>query len=163
MLQLKNILVPIDLSENSINSFYLGCTLINQSSGLLHLMHVIKPHYSTESLVDEDKLRTLKINNVREEMFKFINEIPHPSANITEVIKFGDPKKEILAYSQENNVDLIIINSHGWTGRLNAMMGNVASNIFKLSSVPVICLKNYSEIAMKDFSRLNSTAENWVG
>jgi nucleotide-binding universal stress UspA family protein len=163
MLNLKNILVPIDLSENSIHSFNLGCTLSNQSGGLLHLMHVIKPNYNSDSLVDEDHLQKIKVNNVREELYKFIHEIPHPEANITEVIKFGEPLKEILSYSEKNNIDLIVINSHGWSGRLNSMMGNVANNIFKFSSVPVICFKNYTESAMKDFTRLHSTAENWVG
>ncbi len=163
MLMLKNILVPIDLSENSKDSFYLGCTLMNQSGGILHLVHVIKPHYNTELLVDEDKLNEFKVNNVKEEMNKFIHEIPHPEAKISEVILFGEPKREILKYSQENNIDMIIVNSHGWTGSLNVMMGNVASNVFKLSPIPVICLKNYNENALKDFSRLHSTAENWVG
>lgn len=163
MLKLKNILVPIDLSENSTDSFFLGCTLTNQSGGLLHLMHVIKPNYNTESLIDEDKIHKLKISNVREEMYKFMHEIPHPDANITEVIKFGEPRKEILTYAQENNIDLIIVNSHGWTGRLSTIMGNVASHVFRLSNIPVICLKNNNENALRDFSRLHSTAENWVG
>ncbi len=163
MLKLRNILVPIDLSENSIHSFNLGCTLSNQSGGVLHLMHVIKPHYSTGSLINEDNLKKIKIHNVKEELHKFINEIPHTSANITEVIKFGDPLKEILSYSEKNNIDLIIVNSHGWSGRLNTIMGNVANNLFKFSSVPLICFKNYTENALKDFTRLHSTAENWVG
>ena len=163
MLNLRNILVPIDLSENSIHSFHLGCTLTNQSGGLLHLMHVIKPHYSSGALVDEDHLHKIKINNVREELYKFIHEVPHPEANITEVIKFGEPLKEILSYSEKNNIDLIIVNSHGWSSRLSTMMGSVANNIFKFSAVPVICFRNYTESAMKDFTRLHSTAENWVG
>ena len=163
MLNLRNILVPIDLSENSIHSFQLGCRLTNQSGGLLHLMHVIKPHYSSGALVDEDHLHKIKINNVREELYKFTHEIPHPEAKITEVIKFGDPLREIIGYSETNNIDLIVINSHGWSGRLNATMGNVANNIFKFSTVPVICFKNYTESAMKDFTRFHSTAENWVG
>lgn len=163
MLNLRNILVPIDLSENSIHSFQLGCSLTNQNGGLLHLMHVIKPYYSSGALVDEDHLHKIKVNNVREEMYKFIHEVPHPAANITEVIKFGDPLKEILSYSEKNNIDLIIVNSHGWSGRLNTMMGSVANNIFKFSSVPVICFKNYTESAMKDFTKFHSTAENWVG
>jgi nucleotide-binding universal stress UspA family protein len=163
VLKLKNVLVPIDFSENSINSFYLGCSLTRQSSGLLHLMHVIKPNYVSESLIDEDKIHKLKLNNAREELYKFINEIPHPPANITEIIKFGDPEKEILNYSAQSRIDLIIINSHGWTGKLSSTMGNVANNIFKFSSIPVICLKNFNEAQAKDFSRYYSTAENWVG
>ena len=163
MLNLKNILVPIDLSENSIHSFNLGCALSNQSGGILHLMHVIKPHYSSGSLINEDNLKKLKTHNVKEELHKFIHEIPHPEANIVQVIKFGEPIKEILEYADKNTIDLIIVNSHGWSGRLNTAMGNIATKIFKYSSVPVICFKNYTESALKDFSRLHSSAENWVG
>lgn len=163
MLSFKNILVPIDLSENSIYSFTLGCCLSNHSGGLLHLMHVIKPHYSSGSLVDEDHLHKIKINNVREELYKFIHEIPHPETGIIEIIKFGDPLREILNYSEKNNIDLIIINSHGWSGKLNTTMGNVANNIFKFSSIPVVCFKNYTDSTIKDFTRHQSTAENWVG
>lgn len=160
-MQLKNILVPIDLSENSIHSFNLGCILSNQSGGILHLMHVIKPHYSSGSLINEDNLKKIKIHNVEEELHKFINEIPHPEADITEVIKFGDPLKEIMEYADKNYIDLIVINSHGWSGRLNTTMGNIATKIFKFSSVPVVCVKNYTEI--KDYSKFHTSAENWVG
>jgi len=162
MLNLRNILVPIDLSENSIHSFHLGCNLANQSGGLLHLMHVIKPHYSTGVLIDEEHLHKIKLNNVQEEMYKFMHEVPHPEANIMEVIKFGDPLREIISYSEKNNIDMIVINSHGWSGRLNTTMGNIANSIFKFSSVPVICFRNYTQ-TVKDFTRLHTTAENWVG
>ena len=163
MLNLKNILVPIDLSENSVHSFQLGCRLANQSGGQLHLMHVIKPHYTSGTLIDEEHLHKIKLHNVQEELYKFMHELPHPEADITEVIKFGDPLREILSYSEKNNIDMIVINSHGWSGRLNTAMGSVANNIFKFSSVPVICFRNYTQTAAKDFSRLPTTAENWVG
>jgi nucleotide-binding universal stress UspA family protein len=163
MLNLRNILVPIDLSENSIHSFHLGCCLASQSGGLVHLMHVIKPHYSSGALVNEEHLHKIKIDNVREEMYKFMHEVPHPDVGITEVIKFGDPLREILSYSEKNNINMIIVNSHGWTGKLNTTMGSIANNIFKLSSVPVICFRNYTQTAAKDFSGFHTTAENWVG
>lgn len=163
MLKLKNILVPIDLSENSTDSFFLGCNLANQNKGTLHLMHVIKPHYDSVPLINQEDLYRFRINNAREELFKFINEIPHPCANIKEVIKLGEPEEEILQYSYDSSIDLIVINSFGWTGKLNTLMGNTAKKIFNMSKVPVICLKNAGTDEAKDFSRSVTTAENWVG
>jgi nucleotide-binding universal stress UspA family protein len=162
MLKLKNILIPIDFSENSINTFYLACSLAKPSNGLLHLLHVIKPNNNSDAVV-EGKLNRLKIKNAKEELDKFINEIPHPAINITEKIRIGEPEKEILDYACENNVDLIIINSHGWTGKLNEMMGTVANNVFQYSPIPILCLKNFAANPVKDFSIFHSTAENWVG
>jgi nucleotide-binding universal stress UspA family protein len=49
----------------------------------------------------------------------------------------GHPAEEILHYSDQNDIDLILLASHGRSGIRQWMIGNVADKILRASKVPV--------------------------
>ena len=55
----------------------------------------------------------------------------------TEVLT-GDPAKEILKYSKNKNVDLIIMSTHGKSGFSKVVFGSVAYKILGQTKVPVL-------------------------
>jgi len=52
----------------------------------------------------------------------------------------GYPAEEILRYADENAVDLILMATHGRSGRKRWAMGSVASKILGAAKVPVATL-----------------------
>jgi len=55
----------------------------------------------------------------------------------TEVLA-GDPVKEILKYSKDNNIDLIIMSTHGRSGVSRIVFGSVANKIIRQAEVPIL-------------------------
>ena len=49
----------------------------------------------------------------------------------------GYPPEEIICYAEENNVDLIIMATHGRSGIRRWVMGSVADKVMCVSSIPV--------------------------
>lgn len=166
MIQIKNILVPIDFSTSSYQVFELGHCLAKHNSARLHLIHVIDPVYykdQQQNKSDLEFIHKIRFENAKEELRKFKFELPHSEVEIIEVLIEGIPHKEILNYSRQNEIDMIVIASHGWTNLSHMLMGNIADKIMRQSDVPVICVKsNVSVVRSKELRRL-SYAENWVG
>jgi len=59
-------------------------------------------------------------------------------ADVTPVVWFGDAAEAILDYSESNDVDLIIMSTHGRSGVSRWLIGSVADKILRSSSVPVL-------------------------
>jgi len=53
----------------------------------------------------------------------------------------GSPAQEIVKLAEEENVDLIIIGSHGWSGFRYRLLGSVAENILRIASCSVMVVK----------------------
>jgi nucleotide-binding universal stress UspA family protein len=157
MAQLKNILVPIDFSTSSYQVFELGLCLAKQNGANLHLLHVIDPVYYKShqpKKSDIEFIHRIRLENAREELRKFKFEVPHSAVDIFEVLIEGVPHKEIINYSRESEIDMIVIASHGWTGQNHTIMGNIADKIMRHADVPVICVKsNISLIKSRDKKR----------
>jgi nucleotide-binding universal stress UspA family protein len=50
----------------------------------------------------------------------------------------GDPAKEIIEYSKDNNVDLIIMSTHGRSGVSRVVFGSVADKVIRQAEIPVL-------------------------
>ncbi len=67
---------------------------------------------------------------------------------VTEVI-IGRPHREILAYSEEQNIDLIVMGTHGRTGLGRYLLGSVTEKVVRLSEVPVLTVRTATEQSAK--------------
>lgn len=167
MISLKNILVPTDFSENSFPAFEFAHYLSKQCTAVLHVLHVYEPvaskKYNNNHFV-EQRFEDSRFLNAEEELRRFINKISPQGVEIVEAMTPGKPYEQILNYSRINQIDLVIISSHGWTGLSHLITGNVANKVLRYSQVPTICIKSGKLALHKDIPEAsNSFAENWVG
>lgn len=163
----KNILVPTDFSANSFQSYEFAKDLAIFHKANLHLIHVI-PVSSNEAqnnfsygygttfheryLEAEEKLR------------RFVHLVTVRDFKVYEVIKNGHPIEEILNYTKEKNVELIIVSAHGKSDSNILSLGEIPNQILKYSKVPVVCLRSADPVKSKFPIKLKySLAENWVG
>ena len=166
MVSFKNILVPTDFSANSLQALEFGHTLAQQKQSILHVLHIIEPVYNQNSLLDnfdEKQFQKSRILDAEEELRRFVNKISCQGVEIIEALHPGIPDEQILRYSKKNDIDLIIIASHGWTGLSHLITGNVANKVLRYSEVPTICIKANIPLQKENRSLRNTFAENWVG
>ena len=53
----------------------------------------------------------------------------------------GIPADKILEYAEENNIDLIVMGTHGLTGMKRFLIGSVAEKVVRHSRVPVMVIR----------------------
>lgn len=56
---------------------------------------------------------------------------------VTREVRWGDPAVAIIAYSVENNIDLIVMGTRGKTGFERYLLGSVAEKVVRVSPIPV--------------------------
>jgi nucleotide-binding universal stress UspA family protein len=99
--QLKSILFPTDLSEESRSVFPYLASLASEYKSDLTLMHVLPEETGT----NPDARRLAE--PLRQEMEGTFSPQISPRCRANFVIEFGDPAKCILTFAQRRNVDLI--------------------------------------------------------
>jgi nucleotide-binding universal stress UspA family protein len=56
----------------------------------------------------------------------------------------GDVDKAINEYTQKNEMDLIVMAAHGYSGFRRLMLGNVANRILREGNTPLLLVRNPS-------------------
>ena len=59
----------------------------------------------------------------------------------TETIESNGPSQTIADYAQKNDVDLIVIATHGYTGMKKMMLGSIALKVLHESNIPVLLIR----------------------
>lgn len=57
----------------------------------------------------------------------------------------GAPHKEILAYADEHDIDLIVMGTHGRTGLDHFLRGSVTEHVLHQAAVPVLVLRSVEQ------------------
>jgi nucleotide-binding universal stress UspA family protein len=142
MTDFKNILFPVDLSESSTKivpfvkmvaaKFRAALHLLFVVRGLQHYLGLYVPHPSIETFTsDQVKGATRKLREFQMEHMEGIGEVKLST-------RVGDPAEEILRYAKENDIDLIVMGTHGRKGLDRVFFGSVAEKVVKQAPIPVL-------------------------
>lgn len=144
MMQLKTILVPIDLSEHSFEAVEYACSLISGNEAQIYLIHVIPIQQGLSfPVVDqhsESALRDFEETS-QAQIETFIRKKVTCSKNAVRVIRRGEAFREIIKFAKDEKIDLIVMATHGRTGLAHVLMGSVAEKVVRYSPVPVLTVK----------------------
>ena len=80
--------------------------------------------------------------------------------NVSIEVAYGSVADEIINFSDKNNIDLIIISSHGYSGIKRWMLGSIAQKVLYGTCVPVLLIKSKSpEVANIQFKKVLITLD----
>jgi universal stress protein A len=60
---------------------------------------------------------------------------------VIQAVVEGSPKVEIIRYASKQNIDLIVLATHGRTGLPHLMMGSVAESVVRTAPCPVLTVR----------------------
>jgi nucleotide-binding universal stress UspA family protein len=136
----KRMLVPLDGSELSEVVF----PYAKELAGRLHLdmvfLHVYSPaERELAPMYRAYVERAAEIVGHQSKEVQQRSDIQAGSKAIEAqgVLAMGHPAEEILRYTNENDIDLILMATHGRSGIRRWAMGSVADKVLRASSVPV--------------------------
>jgi nucleotide-binding universal stress UspA family protein len=138
------ILIPVDGSSQAQRAVNHVLKLSESGAELeIHLLNVQIPIASGHArmFVDQDELETYH----REEGLAALADARNllDSAGITYAfhIVVGHVAESIVRYAKEHKIDKIVMGTHGRGGLLGALLGSVAHDVLKQSTIPVSLVK----------------------
>ncbi|MDP3831347.1 MAG: universal stress protein [Ignavibacteriaceae bacterium] len=144
-LQINKILVPVDFSDYSRPALLYSSELAEVFGAELILIHIIEPViYPPDFSMGQIALPPLTIDidtAATEELEKLIKTELPGTIKTKILVRTGKPFVEIVDAAAEENVDLIIISSHGRTGVEHILFGSTADKVVQKSPCPVLTLR----------------------
>ena len=136
----KRMLVPLDGSELAEVVFAYAKELAGRLSLDVTLLHVCSP--TEQELAPMHRSYTEHMAGIVKLQVEAIQKKVgiQPGGKAVEVrgeLVVGYPAEEILSYADENDIDLILMSTHGRSGIRRWAMGSVADKVLRASKVPV--------------------------
>jgi nucleotide-binding universal stress UspA family protein len=133
-----HVLVPTDGSEAAAAAINEAVELANLSGATLHGLYVVDTRdYNTlpeSKWVGVEAAFEAEGETATAAVVDAAAEYGIPTRTRMER---GIPHEEILAYAEENDVDLIVMATHGRTGLDRFLLGSVTEKVIRGASVPV--------------------------
>ncbi len=139
MSAIKTILFPTDFSPRSEAAFQLAHDLARDYGAELIVLNVLLPPVIVAEPYPFPVDHTFEYNNAREALARITS--PDSKVTIRHMLREGDPAKEIVQVANDNQVDLVVMGTHGRTGLSRVLMGSVAEQVLRHCSCPVITLR----------------------
>ena len=146
MLEIKNILTPIDFSDNSKKALIYALGFARDYKSRLHLVHVIEPLVYPIGLgVDPIVVSSMDTDvpeRARAELLKLAEEELGNTVEHEIVVAQGKPFVEINRLARERDIDMIVMSTHGHTGVEHLLFGSTAEKVVRKAPCPVLTLRD---------------------
>ena len=150
MIELRNLLLPVDFSEPSLKATEYAVTLAKRFAATLHLLHVIEdpvvylPMFESYPLPTREQFETY----AQDRLENWIPDADCEGLKIERLWRHGKPNIEIIDYAEDSRIDLIVIGTHGRGVAAHLLLGSVAEKVVRKAPCPVLDRKS---------TRLNSS------
>jgi len=141
------ILVPTDFSPPSYAALGYARAVATQFGASLHLLHVADDPYraalAAEVYVPEveglrDEIVTSALGRLKEQLTAADTTALHA----TTAAVIGTPAWTIVEYAAANDIDLIVMGTHGRGGMAHLLMGSVAERVLRTAPCPVLTVRH---------------------
>ena len=146
MIQLKRVLAAVDFSDCSTHAMRYACEFARSFEAELHLLYVSEPPpvafsefgigYVAAPNLDQDLQQAAE---------KKLAALPDPQwqTNLTVVrtVLMGTPFVEIVRHARDNEIDLIVLGTHGRGAIAHMLMGSTAEKVVRKAPCPVLTVR----------------------
>jgi nucleotide-binding universal stress UspA family protein len=144
-LNLKNILVPIDFSDESAKALRYALPFARCHGAKITLLHVVTPHhcavdygYGPVNREIPDKARMSRIND-RLEVFARTHLGRHHPAGL--IVRHGAPFDEITRAARQLNSDFIIMSTRGCGNLEQGELDSTSERVVRHAPCPVMVVR----------------------
>jgi nucleotide-binding universal stress UspA family protein len=146
-MELKRILLPTDYSETSREALRYAAGMAEKFRAELVVLNVVNEQLFTEGLniplaISMETLEEDMQQEATKQMERFLSsgEVDD-SVSTRRVILQGKPWEVITRWAGENQVDLIVIGTHGRSGIEHFLFGSTAEKVIRSAPCPVLTVR----------------------
>ncbi|QIB74761.1 universal stress protein [Halogeometricum borinquense] len=144
----ERILVPTDGSDLSSAAARHAFDLAQQYDATVHALYVVETDTGWLTVSKNDVRETLRElgEKASKQAFRDVERIAATTQAevVTDVLE-GTPEEQILQYTDENDIDLIVMGTHGHSGLERRLVGSVTNRVVRGADVPVMAVNAPSE------------------
>ncbi len=146
MIKLKKILFPTDFSETSEEATKYAVSFARDCKAKLYALHVVNEKVFTEGLnlprvVSVEELEKEMTLEAKKRLQTLVPEEERAGLDWEPVIRQGEPFLEIIRFAKENDIDLIVIGTHGRSGFEHIIFGSTAEKVVRKAPCPVLSVR----------------------
>jgi len=140
----KRVLLPIDFTEHCARTAAHAAWLAQQSSGTLHLAHVVEnpldPIYRPE---DARHWQTVEHADAyaREKLAEAARTCVPPGLSHELHVLAGDPTEKLIGLAEKIDADLIVMSTHGTSSIVHLLIGDIAEKVSRHAHCPVLLVR----------------------
>ena len=144
---MKNIIVPIDFSDQSDNALQAAASIAKKHNATLYALHMLELNEailsSSEGFHPEQTVFLIKLAEKR--LKDFLDKTYLDGIKIVPIIKHFKVFSEISQVAQNHDVDLIVMGSTGSDGLKEIFVGSNTEKVVRHSDIPVMVIKTKAE------------------
>ncbi len=137
----SDILVPTDGSEGALRAAEEAIGLAREYDATIHVLYAVN-----ESAIPPDVGAGQVLESLEAAGAQAVEEIEDRAReggieHVETSVVMGSPHRSILDYAAENDVDLIVMGTHGRTGLDRYLLGSVTERVVRSADVPVLTVR----------------------
>ncbi|NUN12189.1 MAG: universal stress protein [Myxococcales bacterium] len=144
----RKILIPVDFSDASRKAFYVGIKMATIFDSDIHVLHVQEPLTTFESDYDEVQKTASDLERLEQGVQRRVDELFERGGlqavdrrRVRVDFRGGKPWQEIVRFADEQNIDLIVMATHGYSGVKHMLIGSTAERVVRKATCAVLCVK----------------------
>lgn len=149
MPNIKRVMYPTCFTSESQEAEKYAIWLTKQSGGELHLVHVFDqsaleipaPYFMLPSAEHWVQHRLGEVMSRVEQELNALADRLRESVTVHVKMVEGKPGHEIVGYAKQNQIDMVVMGTHGYTGLDRLVLGSVAEYVVRHACCPVLTIK----------------------
>lgn len=141
MARMKKILAPTDFSDLSKLGIRYALETARDISAEVIVYHAVDVGTEWKTMRTELRPSHDALESNRRVLDKFLRDHFADCIDLVEVrqvVEFGAPHKNIVEMAEQENVDMIVMSTHGRTGIDHVILGSVTEKVVARASCPVL-------------------------
>lgn len=140
-----DILLPTDGSPGAEAAIDHAVAQANQNSAVVHAVHVIEVTDMGDVTEDTGNMQNKLRSSARELLEPILDAAEKAGVESVEAVVEGRPHEKLVDYIEDNDIDLVVMGSHGKTGLSRILLGSTAEKVVRHSPAPVLTVPEREE------------------
>ena len=138
-------MLPTDFSGYAATATKYACELATKFDAELHLLHTLEVHLSSTPGFALGLALPQYVHESRAAAEKALAGVLDPrwaaGRKVVRAVVEGSPKVEIVRYARTQEIDVIVLATHGRTGLAHVLIGSVAESVVRTAPCPVLTVR----------------------
>jgi nucleotide-binding universal stress UspA family protein len=142
-MEIQRVLCPVDFSEMSGKALHHAAAVARWYGAELHMLHVIvpliRPPFTLSAALPaniEEEIRAAAEHSLHQ----LVHGAGVAVGSVRESVRFGTAVATIGEYAREQQIDLIVLGTHGLSGLEHLLLGSVAERVLHYAPCPVLTI-----------------------
>jgi len=142
-IQIKEILVPVDLSASSKKAVAYAVAFARQFHAAVTLLHVVDPdcRRDGQNTSARHSSEVQWLAQIQKQLAALTEQSVRGRAQCETLIRFGSPHMEIETAARKQGVDLIILATHGDRGLPDFCFASTTEKVLRYAPCPVLIVR----------------------